>query len=71
MRADINAKIVNENLYATSNEAAHPFIEPDILNNPVIFPPNEDLANAELILPLTPQGQQLYDEIWERFTTPQ
>ena len=68
MRAEINAKIVNENLYATPNEAAYPFIKPDILNNPVIFPPNEDLINAELILPLTQAGQQLYDEIWERFT---
>lgn len=69
MRADINAKIVNENLYATPNEAAYEFIETDILNNRIIFPKNEDLHNAELILPLSPQGQQLYDEIWERFTT--
>ena len=69
MRADINAKITNENLYATPNEAAFAFIEPEILNNPLIFPPNEDLLNAELILPLTPQGQGLYDKIWERFTT--
>jgi hypothetical protein len=38
------------------------------LNNPVIYPPNEALVKAELVLPLTPQGQQLYDEIWERFT---
>ena len=68
MQADINAKIVNENLYATPNEAAYEFIEEDILDNPIIFPPNEDLLNAELILPLTPKGQQLYDEIWERFT---
>jgi spermidine/putrescine transport system substrate-binding protein len=69
MRAEINAKVVNENMFPTPNEAAYAFIEPDILNNPLIYPPNEDLVNAELILPLTPEGQQLYDEIWERFTT--
>jgi spermidine/putrescine transport system substrate-binding protein len=69
MRADINAKIVNENLFATPNEAAFPFIEADIMNNAVIFPSNEDLLNAELILPLSPQGQLLYEEIWERFST--
>jgi spermidine/putrescine transport system substrate-binding protein len=69
VQADIIAKIVNENLYATPNEAAYEFIEEDILNNPIIFLPNEDLLNAELILPLSSQGQQLYDEIWERFTT--
>jgi spermidine/putrescine transport system substrate-binding protein len=68
MRAEVNAKIANENLYATPNEAAYPFIEPDILNNPLIFPPNEELVNAELILPLSPEGQGLYDEIWEQFT---
>jgi spermidine/putrescine transport system substrate-binding protein len=67
MRPEINAMIVNENLYATPNEAAHPFIEPEILNNPIIFPSNQDLANAELVLPLTPQGQRLYDSIWKRF----
>jgi spermidine/putrescine transport system substrate-binding protein len=67
MRPEVNAMIVNENLYATPNEAAYPFIEPEILNNPVIFPAQQDLVNAELILPLTPQGQELYDSIWERF----
>jgi spermidine/putrescine transport system substrate-binding protein len=66
MRPEINAMIVNENLYATPNEAAYPFIEPEILNNPVIFPANQDILNAELILPLTPQGQEFYDTIWER-----
>ena len=69
MRADINAKIVNENLYATSNDAAYEFIEDEILNNPMIFPKNEDLVNAELLLPLSPQGQQLYNQIWQRFNT--
>jgi spermidine/putrescine-binding protein len=67
MRPEINAAITNKNGYATPNEAAYPFIEPEILNNPTIFPSMEDLVNAELILPLTPTGQQLYDEIWERF----
>jgi spermidine/putrescine transport system substrate-binding protein len=52
MRPEINAMIVNENLYATPNEAAYPFI---------------DLVNAEPILPLTSRGQELYDSIWERF----
>jgi spermidine/putrescine transport system substrate-binding protein len=69
MRADINAELVNNNLYATPNEAAFPFIDPEILNNELIYPSNEVLNNAELILPLSPAGQRLHDEIWERFTT--
>lgn len=68
-RPEINAKLTNEFLYTTPNEAARPFIEADILNNPLIFPANADLVNAELILPLSPEAQQLYDDIWERFTT--
>jgi spermidine/putrescine transport system substrate-binding protein len=67
MRPEINAMIANENLYATPNEAAFPFIDTDILKNAVIFPSKENLTNAELILPLSPQGQELYDSIWERF----
>ncbi len=58
MRAEINAKIANENLYATPNEAAYPFIEPDVLSNPLIFPPNEELIDAELVLPLSPVGAE-------------
>lgn len=67
LRPEINAAIANQNGYATPNEAAYSFIETEILNNPIIFPPMEDLVNAELILPLSPTGQELYDEIWERF----
>ena len=69
LRADINAQVVNENLFATPNEAALPLIKTEILSDPVIFPANSDLANAELLLPLSPQGQQLYDQIWQRFNT--
>ena len=69
MRADINAIVVNENIFPTPNEAAYEFIDPEILKNPLIYPPNEDLVNAELILPLSTQAQQIYDEIWERFST--
>ncbi|MSP12224.1 MAG: spermidine/putrescine ABC transporter substrate-binding protein [Chloroflexi bacterium] len=68
MRPDINAQIANENHYATPNEAALPFIDPAILNNPVIFPPNDSLVKAELILPLDEAGQKLYADIWRRFT---
>ena len=69
LRADVNAMIANENLYATPNEAALPYIEPEIRNNPVIFPSTRELTNAELILPLSPKGQELYDKIWQQFVS--
>ncbi len=67
LRPEINAQIANENSYATPNEAARPFIKPEILNDPVIFPPDRDIQNAELILPLSQAGQNLYDDVWGRF----
>lgn len=67
LRPEINAQIANENRYATPNEAAFPFIKSEILNDPVIFPPQTKIQNAEIILPLGPAGQKLYDGIWLKF----
>lgn len=67
LRPEINAQIANQNHYATPNDGARPFIDPEILQDPVIFPPQEQIANAEIILPLSPQGQKRYDQIWQRF----
>lgn len=67
LRPEISAQITNQNYYATANDAARAFIDPAILNDPIIFPPNHSLENAEIILPLSPSGQKLYNDIWERF----
>lgn len=67
LRPEISAQIVNEQHYATANEAAHPFIRPEILNDPVIFPPLADIRVAEVILPLSPAGQALHQQIWQRY----
>ena len=69
LKPEINARITNENYYATPNEAAYDFIEPEILNDLVVFPPNEAMKNAEIIMPLSPEGNKLHTEIWERFLT--
>lgn len=67
LRPEISAQIVNELYYANANEAARPFIDPEVLNDPLVYPPDEALRHAEIILPLSPEGQRLYDLIWERF----
>ncbi len=67
LRPEISAQMINEHYYPMANEAAEPFIDPEILNNPVIYPRDEDLRNAELILPLSPEGQEAYDDLMERF----
>jgi len=66
LRPGISAEVANRNLYATANEAALSFVNQDVLNDPAIFPPNEDLENAEIILPLSPEGERLYADVWER-----
>lgn len=67
LRPEISAQIINDSLYAMPNDAARPFIDPEVLNNPIIFPPETALAQAEILMPLSPAGQQRYDDIWTRF----
>ncbi|MBI5965982.1 MAG: spermidine/putrescine ABC transporter substrate-binding protein [Chloroflexi bacterium] len=67
LRPEISAEIVNQKYYASANESAQPFIDPQIFNDPAIYPGEESLINAEIILPLSARGQKLYDEIWQRF----
>lgn len=67
LRPEISARIVNEQHYATANEAAYPFIKSEILNDPVIFPPIEKIRQAEVFLPLTQAGKTLHARIWQRY----
>lgn len=67
LRPEIASQIVNESYYAMPHDAARPFVLPEILNNPLVYPPNEALKNAELTLPLSAEGDALYKDIWERF----
>lgn len=67
LRPEVTARIVELNNFATMNEAAQAYIAPEILNDPVVYPPDEDLRGAEMFLPLSPEGEKLYAEIWERF----
>jgi hypothetical protein len=49
-----NASIVNENGFASPNEADYNIHRSGHFEQPGHLPPNEDLLNAELILPLSP-----------------
>ncbi|MBA3531580.1 MAG: spermidine/putrescine ABC transporter substrate-binding protein [Ardenticatenales bacterium] len=67
LRPEISAQLVNEVSIANANEAARPFIDPEILSDRSIFPPEEVLQNAESLLPLSPEAQALYTNAWQRF----
>jgi len=64
---EIGADIVNKKYYSTTNAAAMAFIDPQIRENPIIFPLREDIANCEWYMPLSPEGETLYNEIWQQF----
>ena len=67
LRPEISAQIVNDNYYATANEAAYPFIDREIREDPALFPSNEQIANGEVFLPLSLQATTLYSEMLERY----
>ena len=58
---------VNEQHYPTANSAATPFIRPEFLNDPVLFPPPREMLRAEVLMPLSPAGTQLHEQIWQRY----
>lgn len=67
LRPEISAQIIEGNYYPMANQAALPFIDPNILNDPVVYPSNEQMKNAELLLPLSAKGEKLHADIWTRF----
>ena len=69
LRPEIGAQIIEGNQYATANQAAYPFVKPEYLNNPIIFPPADTIKKADWYLPLSPAGEKLYADIWDRFMT--
>jgi spermidine/putrescine-binding protein len=63
MRPEVNAQIVNGVSYASANVPAKEFIEPEILNDPSIYPPDEVLANCEFLDDLG-EATTLMDKYW-------
>jgi spermidine/putrescine transport system substrate-binding protein len=67
LRPEMNAELSNTYYYAMANEAARAFVNPEILADPVIYPPMAILAGADWYLPLSPEGEQRYAAAWQRF----
>jgi spermidine/putrescine transport system substrate-binding protein len=67
LQPEIAAQIVNESYYPMAVDGIEPFVLPEILQNPVIFPDNVQLQNAEIILPIHPNRKWIYDEVWADF----
>jgi spermidine/putrescine transport system substrate-binding protein len=69
LQPQISAEVANQTLYAVPNDAARPLIRPEILNDRIVYNPQQMNVKFETILPLSPQGEKLYNEVWERFSS--
>jgi spermidine/putrescine transport system substrate-binding protein len=69
LEPEVSAKMVNELWIRSPNEAATPLIDPQILANPVVYPPGASLAQAEFFATVGPETRKRYEEIWLRFLT--
>jgi spermidine/putrescine transport system substrate-binding protein len=67
LRPDIAAQMVNEMWIPSPNEAARPFIKPEILDNPLVYPPPENLGQAEFYAAVSAETQELHEQMWARF----
>jgi spermidine/putrescine-binding protein len=63
LEPEVNARIVNGISYASANVPARKFIKPEILNDPVIYPPEASLANCEFVKDIG-DATELMDEYW-------
>jgi spermidine/putrescine transport system permease protein len=60
---NVSAEISKEFPYANPNEAAHKYIDKNILNNTAVYPTESELAKGERIMDLG-DATKLYDKIW-------
>ena len=67
LRPKVSAELVNTLWIPSPNEAARPYIKPEILYNPVVYPPMSALEHAEFYTVVSAETQNLYEDIWQRF----
>lgn len=59
----VNAEIANTIHYATSNKSAREFVNPEDLNNPAVYLPDEIVAKCQSLIDVG-DSLRLYDEAW-------
>ncbi|PTU65215.1 polyamine ABC transporter substrate-binding protein [Chromobacterium sp. Panama] len=62
----VNAAITNETFYPTANKAARKYVNPALLNDPILYPPEAELKNMTLIKPLPQSIMSLQSRLWSR-----
>lgn len=67
LRPEISAQIVETYFYPSANDSASRLLSPDILNDPLVYPPVDYLTTNHFYTPLSDKGSKLYKDIWKRF----
>jgi spermidine/putrescine transport system substrate-binding protein len=67
LRPEMSARVSNVLRTATTNEAARPFLDREVRDDPMVFPGERDLQHAEVILPIAEEAERLYLEHWQAF----
>jgi putrescine transport system substrate-binding protein len=69
LRPKVIAEITNDIHYGNDNLAARPFVRPEILNDPAVYPPPD--LRARLYLPgeLGADYDRLRTRVWTRIKT--
>jgi len=69
LRPDVSAEIANYLWYANANEAAAEFTDPEILEAPSIYPPEEVLDKSEYFTDVG-AAMTIYNQIWAELQLP-
>jgi spermidine/putrescine-binding protein len=67
LRPESAAAVANAGYLRVANDAALPLITPTLQADPALYPTPAQLRTAELLLPLTPAGEQHYAALWQEF----
>jgi spermidine/putrescine transport system substrate-binding protein len=67
LRPEVAAEIMTIGYFTSANEAARQIVDPALANDPVLYPPQEVMQATEILLPLTPDGERRYAELWDEF----
>ncbi|MGG3882856.1 polyamine ABC transporter substrate-binding protein [Brevibacillus panacihumi] len=70
LEPEINAEISKSFPYISPNKEAHPLIDKDIMNNPAIYPPEEEMKKVESIKDIG-DAIKLYDRVWSEVKSSQ
>lgn len=71
LQPEVIAAITNDIRYGNDNLAARPFVKPELLDDPVVYPPSDVQARLYLPAELGPDYDRLRSRAWTRIKTGQ